>query len=76
MMDKNGEGQFQFSGELLRKIFDSLSAHIAIMSKKVEDYTERDDERNEGHVDTRNNNFECKNPDKHLGCDPGIDVAG
>ncbi len=32
MMDKNGDGQFLFSGELLRKIFDSLSAHIAIIN--------------------------------------------
>jgi len=30
-MDKNGEDQFLFSGELLRKIFNSLSAHIAII---------------------------------------------
>ena len=35
-----------------------------------------DKESNEGHVDTRNSNFECENPDTHLGCDPGIDVAG
>lgn len=33
MMDKNGEGQFLFSGELLRKIFNSLSAHIAIIDE-------------------------------------------
>jgi len=33
MMDKNGDGQFLFSGELLRKIFDSLSAHIAIINE-------------------------------------------
>jgi hypothetical protein len=32
--------------------------------------------RNEGHVDTREANFECENKDKNLGCDPGIDVAG
>lgn len=32
-MDKNGEGQFLFSGELLRKIFNSLSAHIAIIDE-------------------------------------------
>lgn len=43
---------------------------------KVENYIESDKERNEGHVDTRNSNFECDNPDTHLGCDPGIDVAG
>jgi hypothetical protein len=34
------------------------------------------DDRNEGHVDTRENNFECEKPDPHLGCDLGIDVAG
>ncbi|WP_165477791.1 hypothetical protein [Desulfobacter hydrogenophilus] len=44
--------------------------------KKVEDYVENDQDKNEGHVDTRHHNFECENPDKHLGCDPGIDVAG
>lgn len=43
---------------------------------KIEDYVESDQERNEGHADTRHHNFECKNPDKNLGCDPGIDVAG
>ena len=40
---------------------------------RVEDYT---DERNEGHVDTREDNFQCEKPDAHLGCDMGIDVAG
>ena len=40
------------------------------------DYFETDQEREEGHVDTRARNFECDNPDKRLGCDPGIDVAG
>ena len=40
---------------------------------KVEDYT---DVNNEGHVDTREKNFECENKDKNLGCDMGIDVAG
>jgi hypothetical protein len=34
------------------------------------------DERDEGHVDTREANFECENQDEHLGCDMGIDVAG
>lgn len=43
------------------------------MAETTQDYT---DERNEGHVDTRENNFECENKDPHLGCDPGIDVAG
>lgn len=40
---------------------------------KVQDYS---DDRNEGHVDTREKNFECENKDPRLGCDPGIDVAG
>ncbi len=44
--------------------------------KKFEDYVENETERSEGHVDTRHRNFECENPDKSLGCDPGIDVAG
>ena len=43
---------------------------------KSESYIETDKERNKGHVDTRHLNFECLNPDKHLGCYPGIDVAG
>ena len=44
--------------------------------KRFEDYVESDKERSEGHADTRYKNFECENPDKSLGCDPGIDVAG
>ena len=40
---------------------------------KVQDYS---DDRAEGHVDTRESNFECEKPDKNLGCDMGIDVAG
>lgn len=45
-----------------------------IMSKhRTEDYWKDD---GEGHVDTRERNFTCENPDKHLGCDLGIDVAG
>ena len=43
---------------------------------KVQDYIETDQEREEGHADTRNNNFECETPDKVLGCDLGIDVQG
>ncbi|MCG8689184.1 MAG: hypothetical protein MI892_30210 [Desulfobacterales bacterium] len=43
---------------------------------KVESYIESEKERDEGHVDTRHKNFECDNPDKNLGCDLGIDVAG
>ena len=38
-----------------------------------EDYWKDD---NEGHVDTRERNFECENKDERLGCDMGIDVAG
>ena len=44
--------------------------------EKKHNYMESDKERSEGHVDTRRSNFECENPDRHLGCDPGIDVAG
>ena len=39
----------------------------------TQDYFEDD---NEGHVDTRERNFECENPDRSLGCDMGIDVQG
>ena len=45
-------------------------------TNKKQDYIESEEEREEGHVDTRQNNFECENKDKNLGCDPGIDVAG
>ena len=44
--------------------------------KKVKDHIESDVEREEGHQDTRESNFDCDSPDKNLGCDPGIDVAG
>lgn len=40
---------------------------------KVQDYFGEGDE---GHVDTRHENFECETPDEHLGCDLGIDVQG
>jgi hypothetical protein len=40
---------------------------------KTQDYF---DDRTEGHVDTREANFKCENPDKNLGCDLGIDVMG
>ena len=40
---------------------------------KIQDYF---DDSSEGHVDTRESNFQCENPDEHLGCDPGIDVQG
>lgn len=43
---------------------------------RIESYVESDKESSEGHVDTRSSNLECENPDTHLGCDLGIDVAG
>ena len=46
------------------------------MSEREQDYFENDKERDKGHEDTRWKNFECEKPDEHLGCDPGIDVAG
>lgn len=39
-------------------------------------YIETNDEKEEGHVNTREQNFECENKDPNLGCDMGIDVAG
>jgi hypothetical protein len=39
-------------------------------------YIETDQEKEEGHVNTREQNFECENKDPNLGCDLGIDVAG
>jgi hypothetical protein len=44
--------------------------------EKVQNYIESDQEREEGHQDTRKKNFECDTPDEHLGCDMGIDVQG
>jgi len=46
------------------------------MAEKVQSYIETDDERAEGHVDTRTRNFNCEQPDPNLGCDMGIDVQG
>ena len=46
------------------------------MAEKLQDYTENDSEREDGHKDTRWKNFDCDKKDEHLGCDPGIDVAG
>ncbi len=40
----------------------------------IQDYF--DDNNNDGHVDTRESNFNCDNPDPGLGCDLGIDVQG
>jgi len=42
----------------------------------IQDYVESDQEREQGHVDTRKQNFECEDKDPHLGCDLGIDVQG
>ena len=42
---------------------------------KNENYIESDEEREEGHVDTRHFNFECESFDS-IGCDTGVDVAG
>jgi hypothetical protein len=42
-------------------------------ANRQEDYF---DENSEGHVDTREANLTCDNPDEHPGCDMGIDVAG
>ena len=43
---------------------------------REESHVESDSEREAGHVDTREANFECADKDEHLGCDPVIDVAG
>ena len=42
------------------------------MAEHTQDYSKDD---NEGHVDTREQNFECENKDPHPGCNLGIDVA-
>ena len=46
------------------------------MADNRQDYFESEEEREEGHQDTRGKNFECDAPDKNLGCDMGVDVAG
>ena len=43
---------------------------------ETHNYIETDKEREDGHVDTRERNFECENKDPRLGCNLGIDVAG
>jgi hypothetical protein len=40
---------------------------------RIQDYF---DEKDDGHVDTREENFQCDTPDENLGCDLGIDVQG
>jgi hypothetical protein len=42
-----------------------------VPDNKIQKYV---DERDQGHVDTREANFQCDAPDTHLGCDLGIDV--
>jgi hypothetical protein len=34
------------------------------------------DEKIEGYIGMREANFQCEDPDEHLGCDLGIDVYG
>jgi len=46
------------------------------MTDKVQDYTETKNESEQGHVDTRRQNFDCDKPDPNLGCDLGVDVQG
>jgi hypothetical protein len=43
---------------------------------ETHNYIETEKEREEGHVDTRERNFECESKDPRLGCNLGIDVAG
>jgi hypothetical protein len=43
---------------------------------KTDTDIEEEKDREEGHVDTREKNFECEDKDPNLGCDLGIDVAG
>ena len=43
---------------------------------ETSNYIETDEEREEGHVNPRERNFECENKDPHLGCDMGIDGPG
>jgi hypothetical protein len=42
-------------------------------TEKEHNYIESNEEREEGHEDTRYKNFECDHP---LGCNLGVDVAG
>jgi len=43
---------------------------------KIENYIETKEEEEKGHIDVRERNLQCENPDKHLGCSLGIDVPG
>jgi hypothetical protein len=56
--------------------FSQNNYHRRPIMSNIQDYFETDQERDQGHVDTRERNFECENKDPHLGCDLGIDVQG
>lgn len=43
---------------------------------KNQSYIETDEEKERGHINTREQNFICEGKDPHLGCDLGVDVAG
>jgi len=45
-------------------------------TNREHNYIESEEERKEGHTDTRRHNFECEDADRSLGCDLGIDVQG
>jgi hypothetical protein len=62
----------------LGKPIKQVQTRRRLMESSVNEYSyiESEEERESGHADTRHFNFECKNPDTHLGCDLGIDVAG
>jgi len=51
-----------------------LDWRLIMTESRTEDYFDEDND--DGHVNTREKNFECENPDEHLGCDLGIDVQG
>ncbi len=46
-----------------------------VMAEYIEDCFEIEEEREEGHVDSHSINFDCENPDKHLGCDLDIECT-
>ena len=45
-------------------------------SETEHNYIESDEERENGHEDTREFNHQCEDPDLSLGCNLGIDVQG
>ena len=50
-----------------------LTGDIMADNNKVEDYVETDEEREQGHQDTRSANLGCEEP---AGCPRDVDVAG